>query len=191
MYSQVLLMAGLLSLGGLIPMAMQLGPVGAILNVLISAGIMGVPLKQLWARRGRPSMSPLIGAGVRGHLAEAIGPRASQLNEAAIDVEQILLLLKRTKNYGIDASALEKATNERMRRMVELTVGAPALYNLSREQAEVQIDADGAWLSRARVLVEKLGATAEPLTLEDPLLLDIEELVSARDEAVDELHLRS
>lgn len=182
---------GVLSLGGIVPMAGEFGPLGALLSILASAGISALPLKQLWARRGRPSMSPLIGAGVRGHLAEAIGPRANQLNEAAIDVEQILLLLKKTRDYGIDVAALEKATEMRMRRMVELTVGAPAIYNLSREQAEVQIDADGAWLSRARILVEKLGATAEPPALEDPLLLDFEELVSARDEAVDELQLRS
>ncbi len=140
--------------------------------------------------RHRVKLSGLLLASRRGHLSEAIGPRAEQLNEAALDLEQIITTLRQGGDEALDRKGLMAQAKERFRRAFDLSLGAAAGYSLTREGAEEQIEADLAWLRQVRQHSEKLLLSSDQSEESLEHLHELEALVAAREEAIDELGLR-
>ncbi|MCC7433601.1 MAG: hypothetical protein IT363_02880 [Methanoregulaceae archaeon] len=138
----------------------------------------------------RVKLSGLVLASRRGHLSEAIGPRAEQLNEAALDLEQIVNSLGQGGADTLDRKRLIARSNERFRRAFDLALGAAAAYSYTREGAERQIDADLEWLRQVRQHTEKLLLSPDQSEESLENLHELEALVAAREEAIEELGLR-
>ncbi|MEQ1821511.1 MAG: hypothetical protein ABL949_03290 [Fimbriimonadaceae bacterium] len=158
------------------------------LLLLAVAGIIPTIL-HMRKNRHRPKMVPLLRAHFRGNLASEIGPKAEHLNRAAADLEQITVSLENYHSDAIKKKPLVLAAEARMRRSLELTVGAPANYGLTQDQAVRQIEADCEWLSHARKICERLTLPTAEHT-DDTILSELQELAEARDQAIEELKLR-
>ena len=164
---------------------------GATLQLLVF-GIIAVLgwapfLYLLWQNRHRPNLNSLAVARRRGHLAEAIGPHADRLAEAARELEQIALLAGQASLPDGLGRELGREGRRRMSRALDLCIGAPALYGLTTSQAEVQILDDCGWLSRTRQGLESIGRPiADDLQI-DPLAR-LQALAAERDAAVAELN---
>lgn len=156
---------------------------------LATAGVIPTAL-YIRRNRHRPKMGPLIRAYAFGRLEETIGPRAADLNQAAADLEQITVALQRYADGAIRKKDVIRVAESRMRRMLELAIGAPANYGLSQEAASRQIEADGDWLEHGRRVCERLAMPIAERKEDDTLLTDLLELAVARDQAIEELELR-
>ncbi len=155
------------------------------LSLVVAA--LAYPLIRRYRRRkGRVSLASLLIAANRNNLGEAIGPNASALEEAAADLEQAELLLPKTALDRSFAHALVRSGNDRIRRMLEVSIAAPARYGLTRAQSEVQFAEDGRWLAEFRRLVEQTRESSTPLE-EDATLGHLRTLVDSRQEALAEL----
>ena len=182
---------------------------GVLVAALILIGSLGLPSAEgvvvcvfsillgcipamLHARRNRhrPKLNWLVVAANRGQLAQAIGLRAEQLNEGALDLEQIVNTLRQNFSATIDSKQLAAQAKDRFRRAFDLSLGAAAGYSLTREGAERQIEADLEWLRQVRQHCEKL--LLSPVQSGESLehLHELEALVAAREEAIAELGLR-
>ncbi len=140
--------------------------------------------------RHRPKLNWLVVAANRGQLPQAIGPRAEQLNEGALDLEQIVNALRQDFSATIDCRHLSAQAKERFRRAFDLSLGAAAGYSLTRDGAERQIDADLEWLRQVRQHSEKLLLSPSQSEESREHLHELEALVAAREEAIEELGLR-
>lgn len=164
---------------------LSIGP-RALLSILLLATAV-IPV--VWAVRNgknRVSLAPLLMAANQGKLSEAIGENADALEEAAADLEQTKLLIESSTLANDLKSALEKELEYRMRRMLELSIAAPARYGLTRLKAEAQIVEDGHWLAEARRLTETMQDERES-DEDDTTLTNLRALVQAREEAIVEL----
>lgn len=163
------------------------GVVVCILSVLLGC----VPaLLHVRRNRHRPKLNMLCVAANRGQLGQAIGPRAEQLNEGALDLEQIISSLRQDSADVLDRKGLMAQAKERFRRAFDLSLGAAAGYSLTREGADRQIEADLEWLRQARQHSEMLllGSGHSEESLEH--LHELKALVTAREDAIEELGLR-
>ena len=136
--------------------------------------------------KNRPSLAPLQTAAFQGKLAEALGENAELLGQAAADLEQTEALLPSSPLEAAFAAELTREGNERMRRMVDLTIDTPGKYGLTMAQATVRVLEDGRWLGEVRRLVE---ATREGEVDSEgaSTLGHLQAFVAAREEAVVEL----
>jgi len=128
-------------------------------------------------------------AGSVKHWERKLGAHAQQLEEAAIDLEQIEAFATQTSLDADQIKRLSKAASARLWRMFELTVAAPARYGLTREQAVERIAEDGQWIADLRSLVERSTNTNPALDL-DNSLAELRAIVDAREEAIEELRAR-
>lgn len=133
------------------------------------------------------SLASLRLPAFQGKLAEALGPRAEVLGNAAADLEQMEALLTHAELESEFSTELRESANRRLRRMLDLTVAPPGQHGLSIEQAGAQIETDGQWLTEARRLVESTQGRVAPSD-EDQVLGDLKALVQAREEL---LHLQA
>lgn len=182
---------------------------GFLVALLVFIGSLGIPSAEgvvacvfsillgfvpaiLHARRTRhrPKLNWLAVAANRGQLAQAIGPRAAELNEGALDLEQIITMLRQGGDDALDRKGLMNVAKERFRRAFDLSLGAAAGYSLTREAAERQIEADLAWLRQVRQHSEKLLLSSDQSEESLEHLHELEALVAAREEAIEELGLR-
>lgn len=163
------------------------GVVVCILSVLLGC----VPaILHVRRNRHRPKLNMLCVAANRGQLSQAIGPRAEQLNEGALDLEQIISSLRQDSVDALDGKGLMRLAKERFRRAFDLSLGAAAGYSLTREGAELQVDADLEWLRQVRQHSEKLLLSPAQSGESLEHLHELEAQVAAREEAIEELGLR-
>lgn len=115
-----------------------------------------------------------------------LGPSQEVLEDAAEEWEQLELLLKQNKLDVSQRTRLEKAANERMRRVFDYSTEIPGKFGLSAEAAREAILRDTAWLSRACRLLEELTLTPSP-SGPDFDLEDLQRQVGERQLALREL----
>lgn len=139
--------------------------------------------------RHRPKTVTLIGAHIRGHLDEALGPHGPVLKQAASDLEQIVATMRIYAGDRGQKRAIVQASNKRMRRIFDLSFGPAALYGLSNAVAAKVIQEDAKWLDEVRQTCEKLTSPLPESESGDTLLSELREYASARDAAIDELRI--
>lgn len=139
--------------------------------------------------RDKTSLAALQGASFQGKLSEVLGENAPILGQAAADLEQMEALLPSLSLEPASIESLHVAGQERMRRMVDLTIDTPGRYGLTMAQAKDTILADAKWLSEVRVLVEQSRETLVDQG-EDLALGHLQAFVQAREEAIEELRGR-
>jgi len=134
----------------------------------------------------KTSLAALQGAAFQGKLSEMLGENAPILGQAAADLEQMEALLPSLTLEPAFVESLRTAGQERMRRMVDLTIDTPGRYGLTLAQAKDAILADAKWISDVRVLVEQTRET--PMNHgEDLAIGHLRAFVQAREEAIVEL----
>lgn len=137
--------------------------------------------------RHRPKTVTLIGAHIRGHFAEALGPRGPALNQAATDLEQITASLRLSHGSTVSKKAIVRAADFRMRRMFDISYGAPAIHGLSKDNVMKTFEMDLQWLEDVRKACEKLSLPGTDRETNETILSDLREHIAAREAAVEEL----